>query len=511
MARLTSQLQRLSRPLKIGIQVGVLAVILAAVGTVGFVEYSAQPGFCTTCHLMQPYYDSWATSSHNDVPCIKCHYAPGIKAEAMGKLQAANQVVKYVTGAYGTKPWAEIEDAACLRSGCHSLRKVEGVVSFHGVRFDHAQHLGELRRGKQLRCTSCHSQIVQVDNLAVEQTTCNLCHFKERDAGEPLAGCIGCHRSPPRVVSAAGFVVDHEQYVEDLVPCVSCHQQVTEGSGAAEEARCWNCHNVPERIEQFEHTTLLHRVHIAEHNLECTQCHLPIEHRMVALAESAELDCATCHQRVHEAQQQLFSGMGGHGVENQPSSMFLARVSCAGCHELTKSVGAHETVRGAGEASCLSCHGIGYANILPEWQRQTDQKVQRVEGRPQHRLRRRTAAGEPRARARGCQRGRAAVRGSRCGSGSPHQRELLPAVSPGRGAAGRAVRRDRVRSRAPRRPGRALLHQLPHVIRGSRQDPAHVPGGLRRMPPRTDRRAQLRRVPRWSWWCTGDAGGDRRW
>ena len=379
MARHTSRLQRLSRPLKIGIQVGVLAVILAAVGTVGFVEFSAQPKFCTSCHLMQPYYDSWATSSHNDVPCIKCHYAPGIKAEAMGKMQAANQVVKYVTGAYGTKPWAEIEDAACLRSGCHSLRKVEGVVSFQGVRFDHTQHLGELRRGKQLRCTSCHSQIVQGDHLAVEQTTCNLCHFKERDPGEPLAGCIGCHRSPPRVVSSAGFVVDHEQYVEDLVPCISCHQQVTEGSGAAEEARCWNCHNTPERIEQFENTTLVHRVHISEHNVECTQCHLPIEHRMVALAETAELDCATCHQRVHEAQQRLFSGMGGHGVENQPSSMFLARVSCAGCHELTRSVGAHETVRGAGEASCLSCHGIAYANILPEWQRQTEQKVRRVE------------------------------------------------------------------------------------------------------------------------------------
>jgi hypothetical protein len=377
--RITAQFQRLSRPLKIGIQVAVLVVILAAVGTVGFIEFSAQPKFCTSCHLMQPYYDSWATSTHSDVPCIKCHYAPGIKAEAMGKMQAANQVVKYVTGAYGTKPWAEIEDAACLRSGCHSLRKVEGVVSYRGVRFDHTQHLGELRRGKQLRCTSCHSQIVQGNHVAVEQTTCNLCHFKGTDPGEPLGGCVGCHADPPRVVSPAGFVVDHPQYVEDMVACTTCHDEVTEGSGVAEEARCWNCHNTPERIEQFENTTLVHRVHIAEHNVECTQCHLPIEHRMVALAESAELDCSACHQRVHDEQQRLFAGMGGHGVENQPSSMFLARVSCTGCHELTKSVGAHETVRGAGEASCLSCHGIGYANILPEWQRQSEQKVQRVE------------------------------------------------------------------------------------------------------------------------------------
>jgi hypothetical protein len=216
---------------------------------------------------------------------------------------------------------------------------------------------------------------VQGDHVAVEQTACNLCHFKGRGADEPIAGCIGCHRSPPRVVSPAGFVVDHPQYVEDLVSCVSCHQEVTDGSGAADQARCWNCHNEPERVEEFENTTLVHRVHIAEHNVECTQCHTPIVHRMVALAETAELDCAACHQRVHEAQQRLFAGIGGHGTENQPSSMFLARVSCTGCHELPRTIGAHESVRGAGEASCLSCHGIQYANILPTWQAEMDRKL----------------------------------------------------------------------------------------------------------------------------------------
>jgi len=144
MGRLGNWLRRLSRRAQITVQVAVGAVILITLGTVGFVEYSAQPSFCLNCHIMEPYYESWQTSSHNDVKCIECHYAPGLKAEAMGKFQAANQVVKSVTGSYGTKPWAEIEDAACLRSGCHSERKLEGVVNFRGLRFDHTQHLGEL-------------------------------------------------------------------------------------------------------------------------------------------------------------------------------------------------------------------------------------------------------------------------------------------------------------------------------------------------------------------------------
>ncbi len=379
MLSLTRFLDRFSRPLKITIQLAILAVILLAIGTVGFIEYSAQPGFCDNCHNMKPYYDSWATSSHNAVKCIECHYPPGIKAEAMGKVQAANQVVKYITGAYGTKPWAEIEDAACLRSGCHTERELEGEMSFAGVRFDHTHHLGELRRGKDLRCTSCHSQIVQGAHVTVTGETCYLCHFKDRPRGEPLAGCTGCHAAPPRFRATAGFVVDHPQYVKDLVSCVDCHERVTHGSGVADQDRCFSCHNEPTRVDQFENTTLVHRVHIATHNVECAQCHTPILHRIVAISETFELDCQACHQGAHDEQRLMYAGMGGHGAENRPSSMFLARVACQSCHGIPAAVPGHAEVKQAGEATCLSCHGVRYANILPAWQREMEKRQNTVE------------------------------------------------------------------------------------------------------------------------------------
>jgi hypothetical protein len=366
------------RVLWIILQLGILVVLVMGVGTVGFIEYSAQPGFCNNCHNMVPYYDSWAASSHNDVSCVKCHYAPGIKAEAMGKLQAANQVVKYITGTYGLRPWAEIEDAACLRSGCHATRKLEGEVVFAGVRFDHTEHLGELRRGKQLRCTSCHSQIVQGEHLTVTRSTCFLCHFKDRPEGDPVAGCTGCHASPPRVVSPAGFVVEHADYVRDMVSCVSCHDNVRDGSGAADRGRCFICHNEPERLEQFDDTDTMHRIHIAEHNVECAQCHLEIRHGTMAHDASADLDCRSCHQRTHDSQRQLYSGTGGHGTAEMPSSMYLANVSCNGCHELTANVRGHERVDRAGEATCMSCHGTRYADILPGWKQAMDRKTAQV-------------------------------------------------------------------------------------------------------------------------------------
>ena len=66
-------LRKARRWVRITIQLAILGVIVATISAVGFIEYSAQPGFCDNCHIMEPYYDSWQLSSHKDVPCIQCH------------------------------------------------------------------------------------------------------------------------------------------------------------------------------------------------------------------------------------------------------------------------------------------------------------------------------------------------------------------------------------------------------------------------------------------------------
>ncbi|MHC4404218.1 MAG: hypothetical protein ACYTG0_31575, partial [Planctomycetota bacterium] len=104
---------------------------------------------------------SWQESSHKDVSCVKCHFPPGLGEKVRGKMLGLVQLAKYVTSSEGPRPAAEVPDASCLRSGCHETRLLSGRVEFHGVSFDHRPHLQTLRRGKKLRCTSCHSQIVQ--------------------------------------------------------------------------------------------------------------------------------------------------------------------------------------------------------------------------------------------------------------------------------------------------------------------------------------------------------------
>ena len=38
-------------------------------------------GVLQSCHIMEPYYQSWQESSHNDVACIECHFAAGLRRQ----------------------------------------------------------------------------------------------------------------------------------------------------------------------------------------------------------------------------------------------------------------------------------------------------------------------------------------------------------------------------------------------------------------------------------------------
>ena len=53
-------------------------------GSYGAYTYSMSPTFCYSCHLMEPYYESWQRSSHSEVTCVQCHFEPGIGHGGIG-------------------------------------------------------------------------------------------------------------------------------------------------------------------------------------------------------------------------------------------------------------------------------------------------------------------------------------------------------------------------------------------------------------------------------------------
>lgn len=358
-------------PVKTLVLAGGMAAGLALVAMGTAMEVSSQPQFCGSCHIMKPYYESWTESSHRNIACVDCHIPPGVTAELRKKYEAVSMVARYFTGTYGTNPWAEIDDASCLN--CHQRRLLAGRELFGDVLFDHSAHLAGMRRGKKLRCTSCHSQIVQGSHIAVTASTCILCHFKDQEPGARISKCTLCHNVPDKVIRRGSLTFDHGDVSRLGMECRSCHARPEGSNGDVPRERCLTCHNQVERLELYDDVDLLHNYHVTEHKVDCTNCHLEIQHVAPPNIELATTSCESCHQAGHTPQHMLYSGSGGRHVEPMPDPMFLAGVRCEGCH--IAMPGSTATTHVASEVSCMSCHGPTYAAIYRKWQEGIDKRL----------------------------------------------------------------------------------------------------------------------------------------
>jgi len=381
---------------------GLVTLAVAAPASYVFVHETTQPEFCNSCHIMEPFYQSWMDSAHRDVGCVECHYEPGAVETLEGKFAALSQLAKYVTRTQGTKPWAEVGDASCMRSGCHDLRGLEGEIAFGSVRFDHGQHLLESHQGRHLRCVTCHAQILQDEHISVSESVCFTCHFMPTDGGVPAAAtsdCETCHVPPADVLDVAGRPFDHGEYLARGVDCRDCHARAVEGTGVVRTQRCKSCHGEPEYLERIADAGFLHEVHVQANKVECFECHDEIHHglRVAAAHEPTdERSCASCHEGPHGAASLLYAGTGAAGVADRPSRMFETGVACEACHTgraahlAARSASAragggaaHGAMAGsavaeAGNLDCVHCHGPGYDGMLGDWQACVGEELERL-------------------------------------------------------------------------------------------------------------------------------------
>lgn len=349
--------------------------------TLGSIEYTSHSQFCNSCHYMKPFYQSWKTSSHSHIECNTCHYRPGIRSKLRAKVEGILQVGRYWTKLYlKSKPWAEIPDESCLREGCHEKRLLEGRSKFKKVIFDHKIHFEDLKRGKQLRCTSCHSQIVQGEHITVTESSCFICHFKESEHYPQISDCDHCHHQED-LISEKTSRYNHTIVFDSGFECNKCHSQTIIGDGVVPRENCYKCHWETERLEKYSDTDLMHFEHIASHKIECNQCHLDIQHKIIKDIDTIS-DCLTCHTNYHESQKTLFIGEGGKGVPHPvPNIMLEKGLSCKGCHIFHEEKGGQviksDTLTSKAQA-CETCHGKGFARIMRDWEISTDKKLIKI-------------------------------------------------------------------------------------------------------------------------------------
>jgi hypothetical protein len=350
-------------------------IVLFLILVAGAAEYTSRPSFCPTCHYMETFYQSWRISAHNKVDCVECHFEPGISGTIRGKLNGLVQIVNYISLSYKKrKPWAEIPDNTCARSGCHERQALQDTTyNFKGIQFNHKHHLQELRRGKTLKCTSCHSQIVQGSHIEVTESTCFNCHFKKSDDPEhkyeKLSDCKTCHDWKSKTKEQmANYRYDHSQVVKNDISCLACHSNTVVGNGEVGKERCFQCHFETERLDKYDDTKFIHTTHITKHSIKCFNCHIPIQHKIQQLDPKSPPDCMSCHQNAHSYQVSLFTGQGGNDVDKMPSVMYMNGINCKGCHVYHEVDKKDINTSKARPTSCETCHGKGYDKLLKQWQ-----------------------------------------------------------------------------------------------------------------------------------------------
>lgn len=362
-------------------------LILLVILTAAAAEYTSRPAFCPTCHYMETFYQSWRTSAHNKVDCVECHFEPGISGTVRGKLNGLVQIVNYLSASYKKrKPWAEIPDNTCARVGCHETQALkDSTYNFKGVMFNHEHHLKELKRGKTLKCTSCHSQIVQGTHIEVTGATCFNCHFKKSDDPEhkydKMADCSTCHdwsKKTPQEMKEARY--DHTPIVANKMACLDCHSNTVSGNGDVGKERCYQCHFETERLDKFNDTEFMHTTHITKHSLKCFTCHSQIQHKIQKMDPTAPPDCMSCHTNAHTSQVSLYTGENGFSTEKTPSAMYLNGINCRGCHVFHDIDKNEIKTSKSGEKACEKCHGKGYDRLVEQWKTASVKRIATIKG-----------------------------------------------------------------------------------------------------------------------------------
>ena len=298
----------------------IVLLIGMTVVTQKILDITENPAFCgKNCHLMRTYYDSWRTSSHNDVKCVECHYEPGLIGHIKGKLNGLMQFYSYETTVeeYSGNLYAKVMDNNCLL--CHEKRIFSSDISYMGVNFSHSNHLLQQKRGIGVTCTSCHSMIVigmkehrsvsdpscdqchpnlakgERGHIVVTTSTCFTCHFRDVVGNTSISGCPSCH-GPPKQTHKNYTNFNHNAHTSKGYNCLTCHTNLSTGANdIVPKNKCYSCHNIKERVDKYNDFNFVHKNHVTNNKIACYQCHGNVKHE----PKLKENLCATCHSNEH--------------------------------------------------------------------------------------------------------------------------------------------------------------------------------------------------------------------
>jgi nitrate/TMAO reductase-like tetraheme cytochrome c subunit len=310
-----------------------VALLVVFSALIGVAEHkTSQSQFCSSCHIMEPYYETWTADAHGaklEVACVECHYAPGERTTIKAKFRGLSQVTSYFSGRYGAgRPRAYVSNLSCLTAQCHGdLKFMDKPLLLDSVRFVHSNHLNrDAEREKP------HEQ-----------------RFEE--LGQLLKGIVGEARFGELDAVASEVGPAQERYDRLVELC-----------------RQWDV--AAERESLIEYSRLRHRsVRIAQlRDLQCTSCHSYHATDQKAVGKKvgnhfqvATTTCYTCHFNNAEFDVGTATCLSCHTPPQQEitvhAEMALNKGDQAAAQDTaTKLVKMNHAQILANKVACASCH-----------------------------------------------------------------------------------------------------------------------------------------------------------
>ncbi|OGD46590.1 hypothetical protein A3K69_02895 [Candidatus Bathyarchaeota archaeon RBG_16_57_9] len=270
--RIQMKLPELTRRNQVLLVIALFVVLIPSVYAYDYTQNN--PRFCTTCHLMNPAYETWEVSAMHDLTCHSCHETDMV--ESLG------HVVEVLTkNPDEVTKETNIDNSLC--ETCHASNdsqwlQVAGTAG-HEVHIFDGVDLAD--------CIDCHGQRLHV--FEPPEDTCIQCHDVETTQVEVLMGthCVSCHDFT---------ATDHELIPIDQT-CLQCHEE-QDSMGASfpadahTDTACKNCH-YPHEEDPFPDCASCHTevsgLHTVDSHTDCTSCHIP--HSEETLREN----CVSCH------------------------------------------------------------------------------------------------------------------------------------------------------------------------------------------------------------------------
>lgn len=396
--------------MKLLVLAGLGLLVFAAASIGGAEYYTSRPNFCGSCHVMDPYFDSWSHDIHGKkagVLCVECHYAPGEQHTIHAKFRGLSQAASYFSGRYGAgRPRAHVNNGSCLTSECHGDGNGTRLADEHmnkslliGVPRTETRLIAglptEVERKPTVRFMHAKHQLID-ERVTLNQRDLAVVtdrlrrslppdHFSKieaavrsvKDAALRQADLTALLRQLGHDALSADAAelmrLEHMRIrlaqLADL-NCAACHTYDAGGSNhfRVDTTTCFTCHFTH---QEFNRDTG-----------ECLKCHEPPTRQIVVHAPVAGtsttsaagalmdhqdivargIDCASCHADVIQGQATVSARDCTHCHDQQK---FIEEFEARTTHTVEEY---HRVHVGGQHARCTDCHRvIHHALIEPEF------------------------------------------------------------------------------------------------------------------------------------------------